>query len=484
MANKLILSLDQGSSGSRAFALRADGTVAAKEACVLEPRHLPDGRAEYDANELLNSQTGTLNRLIDQLPAEADLYLAVSSQRSTVVLWDKQTGKPLCPVLTWQDGRAQAEAGAVDLPQEEIHKITGLYKTPFYSAAKIAWCLKNIPAAAHAAAEGRLMCGPVASHLIWHLTRGAVFATDVTLAQRMLLLNVHTLDWDETLLALFGIKRAWLPQIRPTAGDYGVYEYGGRHVKIAVCAGDQQAAAYCAGLTPGQSLINYGTGAFFLHNAGAERKLVPGILTSLSVSGPDGACDTLLEGPVNAAGSLFLWLKELGFSFDMGELDRLYAQAKNPVLLLPALGGLGAPYWDFTVSPVMSNFTPQTKKADVLAGAVRGLALLLADIVYYLKKAGVEPGEQIKVSGGLARLNCLLQFQADILQTDLLPYEEKESTVMGAARLAAPAAGIDTKNWPAGLFKPTVEPEFFGVEAQKEYRKWRAFTDWCREMPR
>lgn len=484
METKLILSLDQGSSGSRVFALRADGTTAGKESCPLEPRHLPGGRAEYDADELLNSQTGPLNRLIDRLPQEAGLCLAVSCQRSTVVLWDRQTGKPLCPVLTWQDGRAQAEADAVELPQEEIHKITGLYKTPFYSAAKIAWCLKNIPAVAEAAAENRLLCGPVASHLIWHLTNGAVFAADVTLAQRMLLLNVHTLDWDETLLALFGIKREWLPQIRPTAGDFGIYEYGGRRIPIAVCAGDQQAAAYCAGLVPGGSMINYGTGAFFLHNAGAERKLIPGILTSLSVSGRDGACDTLLEGPVNAAGSLFLWLKELGFSFEMAELDALYAQAKNPVWLLPALGGLGAPYWDFTVSPVMANFTPQTKKADVLAGAVRGVALLLADIVYYLKKAGVTLGEEMKVSGGLAQLECLLQFQSDILQTVLLPYEEKESTVMGAALLAAPSAGIKTDGWTLHSSDRRVEPEFFGVEAQKEYRKWRAFTDWCRERPR
>lgn len=480
MSNKFIVAIDQGSSSTRGVAFHFDGTVAARSAQPVLPAHLPQGRVEYTADSLLNSQLDVLHQLLDALPADAQCWLAVASQRSTVVFWDKSTGKALCPALSWQDGRAQAEADAVDLPQEEFHKMTGVYKTAFYSAPKIAWCVKNVPEVAQAAAEGRLLCGPVASYFIWHLTQGAVFPADPALAQRMMLLNFHTLDWDEALLALFGVKREWLPQIRPTTGDLGACEYKGRNIFISACTGDQQAAAYASGLKPGDGAINYGTGAFFLHNAGAERKLVPGLLSSLSVSGQDGTCDTVLEGPVNAAGSVFLWLKEIGFSFDITELDDLCKAAKNPVLFLPALGGLGAPYWDFAVSPVMANFTPQTKRADVAAGAVRGIGFLIADIVHYLKQAGVET-EEISVSGGLSKVGALVQFQADILQKPLAVYDEPESTLTGAALLAARQAGADTAAWPRGTLRQRAEPEFFGVEAQREYRKWQAFMQWCRQ---
>lgn len=464
------------------MALRPDGSVAARHTQALTPDYLPGGRVEYDARALLSSQMGVLHALLDRLPADASCVLGAASQRSTVVFWDKKTGEPLGPALSWQDGRARAEADAVDLPQEEFHKITGLYKTPFYSAPKIAWCVKNIPEAASAAAENRLLCGPVASYFVWHLTKGAVFAADPALAQRMMLLNIHTQDWDEALLALFGIKRAWLPQIRPTVGDWGVYTYNGRTVQIGACTGDQQAAAYASALTEGNGVINYGTGAFFLHNAGKERKLVPGLLSSLSVSDASGACDVLLEGPVNAAGNLFLWLKEIGFPFEMTELDGLCAQAKRPAQILPALGGLGAPYWDFAASPVMAGFTPQTTRADMAAGAVRGIGLLIADIVYYLKQAGVET-EEIAVSGGLSHVHALVQFQADILQKSLCVYDEPENTLMGTARLAAQRAGMDTRAWRHRTLITHAEPEFFGVEAQREYRKWRAFVDWCRQKP-
>ena len=479
MNKNVILAIDQGSSGTRAFAVDASGAVLYKRTEVLCAEHPREGYAQYDAAKLLESQLVVLNELLDKLEEEEVSAIAVSSQRSTVVLWNRRTGEPLAPALSWQDGRASKEADAVSFPQQDIHKLTGLYKTPFYSAAKIAWCLKNIPAVQKAAQKGELAVGPVATYLIWRLTNGEVFAIDPTLAQRTLLFNIHTGDWDEDLLNAFGVKRAFLPQIRPSQADYGMYEYKERRVPIVVCVGDQQASLAGMGLKEGSSSINYGTGAFFLHNTGRELKQIPGILTSVAASGTDGKCDFILEGPVNASGVIFTWLKELGFDIDLEELDLLYSQAQNPVWFLPALGGLGAPYWDFTVSPVFSGFTPQTKKADVAAGVLRGIAFLLADIAYYIKNYGVSIGD-IKVSGGLANIQSLLKFQADILQTRLLKCPETESTAMGTAWLAAQALNIDTSSW--SLFttceeiKPAVSPE----EAELLNRRWRTFLDWCR----
>ena len=479
MNKNVILAIDQGSSGTRAFAVDASGAVLYKRTEVICAEHPREGYAQYDAAKLLESQLVVLNELLDKLEEEEVSAIAVSSQRSTVVLWNRRTSEPLAPALSWQDGRASQEADSVSFPQQDIHKLTGLYKTPFYSAAKIAWCLKNIPAVQKAAQKGELAVGPVATYLIWRLTKGEVFAIDPTLAQRTLLFNIHTGDWDEDLLNAFGIKRDFLPQIRPSQADYGMYEYKERRVPIVVCVGDQQASLAGMGLKEGSSSINYGTGAFFLHNTGRELKQIPGILTSVAASGTDGKCDFILEGPVNASGVIFTWLKELGFDVDLEELDLLYSQAQNPVWFLPALGGLGAPYWDFTVSPVFSGFTPQTKKADVAAGVLRGVAFLLADIAYYIKNYGVSIGD-IKVSGGLANIQSLLKFQADILQTRLLKCPETESTAMGTVWLAAQALNIDTSSWP--LFKTCeeIKPAIPQEEADLLNRRWRIILDWCR----
>lgn len=486
MSNKFIVALDQGSSSSRALAFDSFGQVAAKQTVSLSPDYPAEGLAQYDGETLFKSQLDALHRVLDSVGAAEVAALAVSSQRSTVVLWDKQTGVPLCPVLTWQDGRALKEAEDVALSQEDIHARTGLYKTPFYSAAKIAWCLRHCPAVEKAAQANRLCIGPVGTYLIWRLTGGMVFAADPSLAQRMLLLNINTLQWDDVLLGAFGVKKEWLPEIKPSVSSYSFYEYKGVKIPIIVCIGDQQAALCAAGFTQGNSLINYGTGAFFLHNTGRNLKLVPGILTSVCAS--DGnSCDYMLEGPVNAAGSAFRWLKELGIDFDMKELDGLYQQSKSPILFLPALGGLGAPYWDFSVSPVLAGLSPQTKKADIVAGTLRGIAFLLADIMFYLRKSGVKITD-VRVSGGIAGSRSLLQFQADILQIELNVCPETESSALGAAWLAARsqvATAVLTPNdaaerWQNLQMPEKITPQVSAVSAQELYKAWQGFITWCR----
>ena len=342
MSGKLFVALDLGTSSCRALAFNQRGEVIARKSLILAPKRPQNGLSFYDGNELLRAQKNVLNSLLTQVGAQNVRSISVSCQRSTVVLWHRQTGEPLTPVLTWEDGRAAAEAENAPVSQAEVHTITGLYKTPYFSAPKIAWCLKNCPLVKQAAGEKNLFIGPVASYFIWHLTGGKTFAADPTLAQRMLLLDIRTKKWSADLCKAFGIEPETLPEIRPSAADYGMYEFEQVKIPLCVCVGDQQAAAWNR-LKDGQTLINYGTGAFLLHNSGCKNICLPGLLTSLSASCKTPKSDYLLEAPVNAAGSAFQWLGAQGISFDGKKIDSLCALSQNPVWFLPALGGLGAP---------------------------------------------------------------------------------------------------------------------------------------------
>ena len=479
MNNKLIIALDQGSSSSRALAINMQGELKSRESVPVNTLRPIAGQAELNAEDLLSGQVGVLEKLVAQVGIDQVACLALSGQRSTVVFWDKITGKPLGPVLSWQDGRAGQSIEQIDLTQESVHQITGLYKTPFYSAAKIKWALDHIPAVSQAAKENRLCIGPTVSYIIWHLTAGQVFACDATLAQRMLLFNIHKMNWDEQLLNAFGIQRQWLPQLKRTCDDYGAWNYQGHQIPINVCIGDQQAALCALRVVSGGSCINYGTGAFFMRNIGKKCHLLPGLLTSVATSGSKAGYEYLLEGPLNACATVFTWLNSLGLSVNTTDIDDLASKAQKPIWFLPALGGLGAPYWDFSASPVMSGLSAHTSKADIVAGVVQGLTYLMADIVFYAERFGFKSSD-IKVSGGLANSYVLLQTQANILQTRLLPCAERESTAVGAALLAAEYMGENTSVWETLHLLPVIQPNLPSDVAEKKYDEWHAFLNWCK----
>lgn len=482
MSGKLFVALDLGTSSCRALAFNQRGEVLARKSLILAPKRPQNGLSFYDGNELLRAQKNVLNSLLTQVGAQNVRSISVSCQRSTVVLWHRQTGEPLAPVLTWEDGRAAAEAENAPVSQAEVHAITGLYKTPYFSAPKIAWCLKNCPPVKQAAGEKNLLIGPVASYFIWHLTGGKTFAADPTLAQRMLLWDIRTQTWSADLCKAFGVEPETLPEIRPSAADYGTYEFEQVKIPLCVCVGDQQAAAWNR-LKDGQTLINYGTGAFLLHNAGRKNICLPGLLTSLSASCEIPKSDYLLEAPVNAAGSAFQWLGAQGISFDAKKIDSLCALSQKPVWFLPALGGLGAPYWDFSLSPVVAGLSPLTQKADWVAGTVRGIAFLLADIVAYLRANKVPVSGPVAVSGGLTHLNYLMQFQAGLLQLPLVLRGESESTALGAAHLAADylqeSLQVNT-NGESCSFLPNLSVE----DAKNLHQKWQTFLTWCKAQPK
>ncbi|MCX5783326.1 MAG: FGGY family carbohydrate kinase, partial [Elusimicrobia bacterium] len=279
MAEKCFIVIDQGSSSSRAFAVSVDGKILAGSRETLSADFPQPGWAQYDAQELLNSQLLTLKEVLDSLPPDIKPQsIGIASQRSSVVFWDGKNGAPLAPIISWQDGRASAEANACQTSQEKIHQITGLYKTPYYSAPKILWALKNYPAVKKSLGSGRLKVGPVASYILWHLTGGESFSVDPTLAQRTMLFDINKLCWSGELLEAFSIPLSVLPEVKPSFGNFGMYE----DIPISVMLGDQQAAFCGAGSNAQIAALNCGTGAFFLAGCGDKPINVPGILTTVA----------------------------------------------------------------------------------------------------------------------------------------------------------------------------------------------------------
>ncbi|OGR62415.1 MAG: hypothetical protein A2X31_01765 [Elusimicrobia bacterium GWB2_63_22] len=487
MPEKFIIVLDQGSSSSRALAFDLDGSVRYKAQRKVEPAYPSPGRAEYDAEKLYASQADSLSDVLEKLPADAEVTaLGIAAQRSTIVLWDKATGAPLAPALSWQDGRALDLLGKIPLSNTRIHDLTGLYKTPYYSASKIAWCLENYPEVKAAAAEGRLLIAPVATYVIWRLSGGKAFVTDPSQAQRTLLFNLRRLRWEPRLLSLFGVDAALLPEIRPSMGRLGHVEAAGRRIPVTAMLGDQQAAMLGLGLeAPNSAALNYGTGAFLLVNTGRKPLKIRGLLNSFGWQegrGKKKIC-YFTESTVNSAGTALEWLKQkFGMFEDIGEVDGMCRKSKNRLLCLPAIGGLGAPYWDFTAFTTFAGFSPHSDKYDVVRGVTEGIAYMVGDAFDLVKKKGFKI-EELKVSGGLSRIDWLLQFQADITGARIVPLEESEATAMGAALAAARGQGL-APSWQAKVSSRVFTPLIGEEERHNLLKGWRLFVKNIRRTSR
>lgn len=471
--SNIIISLDQGSSNSRAALIEATtGRILAKK-FVPVPFEASQNTVSYDGAALFNTQMEALQEMLDYTGSGQIKAIALTAQRSTIVLWDRETGSALCPVLSWLDGRASTISAKNPLSQEIFHQKTGLYNTPYFSAPKIKWCLENYPHVKKAYEVGRLCVGPVASFILWRMSEGKIFACDPTFAQRTLLFNINTKTWDDELLKSFGLEKTILPEIKYSFDDYGSYD----NIPVKLCLGDQQAAsAACGLLKQGNANINYGTGAFFLLNIGQEKTFVNGILTSLSWNSADKNSDYILEAPLNTAGSLFTWMQKLGFDFNLQNLRDIVQKAKKDILFLPALGGLGAPLWNYNLKPVIAGLEVSSTKEDIIFAAVRGLNFIMTDIIYYLKQKGYNISS-LQISGGLSKDGVLPQLQSDILQMPLAQQEEKETTLIGAAAVCAKNMGYDTDAWQSNLksFTPIISKD----EALKQYMRWRKFFDWA-----
>ncbi len=479
MPEKFIIVLDQGSSSSRALAFDPGGNIRYKAQRKIEAAYPGPGRAEYDAEKLYLSQADSLAELMTKLPPGAEVSaLSIAAQRSTVVFWDKHTGAPLAPALSWQDGRALELLSKIPLSNTKIHGLTGLYKTPYYSASKIAWALENYPEVKAAAAEKRLLIAPVATYIIWRLSDGKAFVIDPSQAQRTLLFNLKRLRWEPRLLAAFGLSADLLPEIKPSIGRLCSVEAGGRRVPVTAMLGDQQAAMLGLGLeTPNSAALNYGTGAFLLVNTGGKPVKIRGLLNSFGWQegrGKKNIC-YFTESTVNSAGTALEWLRQkFGIFDEISDVDGMCRKSKNRLYCLPAIGGLGAPYWDFNAFTTFTGFSPQSDKYDVVRGVTEGIAYLVADAFDLVKKKGFKIGE-LKVSGGLSKIDWLLQFQADITGARLVALEESEATALGAGLAAARGLGL-APLWPAKVSGRVFEPAIGEEERQNLLKGWRLFV--------
>jgi len=469
-----VIALDQGTSSSRAIVFNRNGE--AKAVCQKEfTQYFPHpGMVEHDPMEIWATEYAVMTEAVASLGlGGADIAaIGITNQRETTVVWEAATGKPICKAIVWQDRRTSEycdslkAAGLTDM----IRQKTGLIIDAYFSGTKIRWILENVPGARERAERGELRFGTVDSWLVWNLTGGHEHVTDVTNASRTMLFNINTLEWDKELLDLLGIPASMMPAVKSSSEVYGQTSLLGENVPVSGMAGDQQAALFGQMCTePGSVKNTYGTGCFLLMNTG-EKPIMSqnSLLTTIAWKIGDKV-NYALEGSIFVAGSVVQWLRDgLGIIKSSSEVEALAASVPDNggVYMVPALTGLGAPYWDQYAKGSIHGITRGTTAAHIARAALEGIAFQTMDIVAAMEKdAGVPLGE-LKVDGGASRNNLLMQFQSDILGAKVVRPEVTETTALGAAYLAGLAVGfwkdIDEvkKQWKAErVFEPSMPSE-------------------------
>ena len=449
---KFILALDQGTSSSRAIVFDHDGhicSVAQQEFTQYFPQ---PGWVEHDPMEIWASEAAVIAQAISKIGINGkDLAaIGITNQRETTIVWDAETGLPVHNAIVWQDRRTSAfcdelkARGLVD----KIREKTGLIIDAYFSGTKIKWILDHVPGAREKAEAGKLRFGTVDSWLVWQLTRGEVHITDVSNASRTMLFNINTLEWDPELLALLDVPASMMPAVKSSSEVYGHTKTTifAHEVPIAGIAGDQQAALFGQMCTvPGSVKNTYGTGCFLLMNTGEKPILSRNnLLTTVAWKiGP--TVNYALEGSIFVGGSVVQWLRDgLGIIRSSSEIEALAETVPDNggVYFVPALTGMGAPYWDQYAHGVICGITRGTTAAHIARAALEGIAFQTMDIVRAMERdAGVRLAE-LKVDGGASRNNLMMQFQADVLETAVIRPEVTETTAMGACYLAGLAVGF------------------------------------------
>ena len=488
MRETYVIALDQGTTSSRAVLVDRRGRLVDSVQNPFPQIFPQPGWVEHDPRDILSSQLGALTELLIQNglgPADID-SIGITNQRETTVVWNRETGVPVCNAIVWQCRRTadiiEKLTGDPAVAQEITRK-TGLIPDPYFSASKIKWILDNVPGAREDAEAGRLAFGTVDSWLIWTLTHGMVHATDVTNASRTMLFDIHEMRWDPWLLDLFGIPASMLPEVRPSSADFGVTANPGvlEGIPIRGVAGDQQAALFgqCC-FAPAQAKNTYGTGCFLLLNTGPEAcASTHGLVTTIAAAAPGEGPVYALEGSVFMAGALIQWLRdEVGLISSAAESEELARSVDDTagVHVVPAFTGLGAPYWDSQARGAILGLTRGANRAHIVRAALESLAFQVADLVGAMEADAGFPFREMHVDGGASANDFLMQFQSDILGCELHRPACLETTALGAAYLA----GLST-----GFWKDTAElsalrenekdfaPQMDGKVRDKLLHDWR-----------
>ena len=484
---KYILSFDAGTTSSRAIIFNKKGqiiNVAQKEFQQIYPKA---GWVEHDPMEIWASQSGVAREVLEMSAIRPDqiVGIGITNQRETTLVWDKNTGKPVYNAIVWQCRRTASycerlkEKGWID----KIRDKTGLVLDAYFSATKIAWILDNVEGAREKAERGDLLFGTVDTWLVWNLTRGKVHVTDYSNASRTMLFNIEDLKWDDEILEVLNIPKSMMPEVKDSSCIYGYtdeHTYGGARIPIAGIAGDQQAALFGQNcFKPGMVKNTYGTGCFVLMNTGQEMiRSKNGLLTTIAW-GIDGKVSYALEGSVFIAGAAIQWLRdELRLVYDSPQSE-YYAnkiEDTDGVVVVPAFTGLGAPYWDMYARGGIFGLTRGTKREHLVRATLESLAYQSKDVIEAMQEDAKIPLAYLRVDGGASANNFLMQFQADMLNTEVHRPRTLETTSLGAAYLAGLAVGywkdLDEISEDFSIDR-TFKPQMSQEKRDKNYKYWK-----------
>lgn len=490
MEKKYILSLDQGTTSSRAILFNYLGQivgVAQKEFNQIYPK---PGWVEHDPMEIWGTQSGVAREVIERngINPEEIAAIGVANQRETTLIWNKITGKPIYNAIVWQCRRTSEicdELKARGL-EEYIRKNTGLVIDAYFSATKIKWILDNVEGARQLAEKGDLLFGTIDTWIIWNLTKGRVHVTDYSNASRTMIFNIRSLEWDDKLLNLLDIPKSILPEVRNSSEIYGYTDEKdiGARIPIAGIAGDQQAALF--GQTcfkPGMAKNTYGTGCFMLMNTGEDLiESKNGLITTIAW-GIDGKVQYALEGSIFVAGAAIQWLRDelrLIRSAEESEEMAMKVNDTNGVYLVPAFVGIGAPYWDMYARGTIVGLTRGAKAEHIVRATLEAIAYETRDVLEAMEEDSGIKLENLRVDGGAVKNNFLMQFQSDILNVDVIRPDITETTALGVAYLAGLATGF-WKNHMEILDKweieRTFEPFMEEEDQHRLYKGWKRAVD-------
>ena len=450
--DKVILALDQGTSSSRAIVFDRSGRSLASSQKEFTQYFPKPGWVEHNPMEIWSSEAAVIAEAITSIGINGKNIagIGITNQRETTIVWDAETSEPVYNAIVWQDRRTSEycdslkEEGLTDMIREK----TGLIIDAYFSATKIRWILENVPGARERAEAGKLRFGTVDSWLIWMLTKGETHVTDVSNASRTMLFNIHELCWDRELLELFGIPESMLPEVKSSSEVYGHTKTTifAHEVPIAGIAGDQQAALFGQMCTEeGDAKNTYGTGCFMLMNTGEKPVMSQNRLLTTVAWKIGDKVNYALEGSVFVAGSVVQWLRDgLGIIRSSSEVEALASSVPDSagVYFVPALTGLGAPWWDQYAQGSIRGITRGTTAAHIARAALEGVAFQTMDIVHAMEKDSGIRLKSLKVDGGASRNNLMMQFQADILGAKVIRPVTTETTALGAAYLAGLAVGM------------------------------------------
>ena len=474
---KYLLAIDQGTSSTRSVLYDDKGRFIDSSQLEFKQYFPQEGWVEHNPEEIWKSVVSTLGSLVkrNSLVSKDIASIGITNQRETTIVWDKKDGKPIYNAIVWQDRRTADFCSELNDQTEMVNSSTGLTMDPYFSATKVNWILNHVKGARKRALAGELLFGTIDSYLIWKLSGGMSHKTDVTNASRTMLFNIEEQKWDEDLLNLFEIPRSMLPEVCDNVFDFGTTSVLGGEVSIGGVAGDQQAAliGQCC-VKPGEVKSTYGTGCFMILNTGTERLHSQSRLLTTVAYRINGKITYALEGSIFVAGSAIQWLRdEMEFFSDASDTEKLAMQASDEsnVLVIPALTGLGAPYWDASARGAIFGLTRDSSKADIVRATLESVVFLTKDLLEAMSKDNAS-FNRLKIDGGMVANSWFCQKLSNILGVEVERPKIIETTSLGAAFLAGISAGLfDDLN---GLKESReIERTFFPEKESNKYLEWK-----------